>query len=397
MSGADIFSGGLALAAFAAVVAFVRRHVALALRALFVEVEVRGWDEVMWLGLWLSHTTYGKRCRKLATRTIERDDDADMVFEPGLGPHLFRYAGTWVLINRQVDKEENVWSRREWFSVRVLGSRDVATKLIEDAKTYGREVLSRRHTAYLSDGKGEWRRLPTGQPRRISTVVLPGTVAEDVLQRARTFIESGDWYAQMGIAWRIGFGFWGPPRTGKTLLAVAIASELRLPLYYLDLASKDLTDRELLVSLSRVPSRAVLLVEDLDSLLREKEKTSITLAGLLNGLDGALATEGRILIVTSNTREALDPALLGKGRIDVDVHFDYATRDQARRIFLRFFPNHEIEADQFAAIVPDRVVPAASIQEHLVARRADVQRAVAEAHLLAGEDVRAVVRDAEAA
>ena len=69
----DFFSGGFALAALATVVALIRRYAGVLLRTVLVDVDVRGWDEVMWLGLWLSHTQYGKRCRKLATRTIERE------------------------------------------------------------------------------------------------------------------------------------------------------------------------------------------------------------------------------------------------------------------------------------------------------------------------------------
>jgi len=33
----------------------------------------------------------------------------------------------------------------------------------------------------------------------------------------------------------------------------------------------------------------------------------------------------------------LDPALIRSGRIDYVMHFDLATRDQARRLFVRFF------------------------------------------------------------
>lgn len=388
----DFFSGGLALAGIAAVVTFLRRYIVLAMRRLVVEVEVREWDMVMWLGLWLAHTDYGKRCRKLTTNVVNQEGgDAALFFEPGLGPHIFRFEKVWVLVDRRVDKEENVWNRREWYSVRVLGSRAVATKLIEDAKTFAMDLLARRHTAFISDGKGEWKRVGVGAPRALSTVVLPGNTSASIADRIRKFRGSRDWYAARGIPWRIGFGLFGPPRTGKTSVVRAIACELGLPLYVLDLASKEFSDRDLIVTLAKVPVGAIVLIEDIDAQLDSKS-SEITLSGLLNALDGPLASEGRVLFVTSNTFERLDAALVGEGRLDVHVHFSYATTEQVHAMFLRFFPGHDDSAAEFAAAVPRGVIPPAAIQEHLVARSDNPRRAVEEARLLARKEVRVVER-----
>jgi chaperone BCS1 len=55
----------------------------------------------------------------------------------------------------------------------------------------------------------------------------------------------------------------------------------------------------------------------------KKNKDQLTLSGLLNVLDGVVDTPGRILIMTTNHPEMLDPALIRPGRIDKRVHLGY--------------------------------------------------------------------------
>ena len=61
-------------------------------------------------------------------------------------------------------------------------------------------------------------------------------------------------------------------------------------------------------------------------------------SGLLNALDGVAAQEGRVVFMTTNHREVLDPALIRPGRIDVAFELSYAGVDELRRMIERFFP-----------------------------------------------------------
>ena len=67
------------------------------------------------------------------------------------------------------------------------------------------------------------------------------------------------------------------------------------------------------------------------------EKKGISLSGLLNAIDGVASHEGRILIMTTNKPENLDPALIRPGRVDLQVAFTNATQDQARELFERMY------------------------------------------------------------
>ena len=63
----------------------------------------------------------------------------------------------------------------------------------------------------------------------------------------------------------------------------------------------------------------------------------VTLNGLLNVIDGATATEGRLLIMTTKHPEKLDKALLRKGRVDRHFEVEYATKITAELTFNRIF------------------------------------------------------------
>lgn len=74
----------------------------------------------------------------------------------------------------------------------------------------------------------------------------------------------------------------------------------------------------------------------------EGSQSKISLAGLLNIIDGAASNEGRVLIMTTNYPEKLDSALIRPGRVDLQIKFTLAMREQIQEIFRRMYSN---EAD----------------------------------------------------
>ena len=111
----------------------------------------------------------------------------------------------------------------------------------------------------------------SSRPR--NTVYLPEGLIDDVLGDARTFLKSKNRYEPMGIPWRRGYLFYGPPGGGKTTLVQALATELNLPLYYLSLAA--LRSREDLASLlDEVRPGSIVLIEDVDCIAAAAERMS---------------------------------------------------------------------------------------------------------------------------
>jgi hypothetical protein len=69
----------------------------------------------------------------------------------------------------------------------------------------------------------------------------------------------------------------------------------------------------------------------------KEEIRNLTFAGILNAIDGVAGQTGRLLFMTTNHKEQLDEALIRPGRIDYDLCFREATREQAYRLFLKFY------------------------------------------------------------
>lgn len=138
---------------------------------------------------------------------------------------------------------------------------------------------------------------------------------------------------------------YGEPGTGKTSFTQAIAGALKLHICYLNLSGDNLDDDGLNRALNDAPSHSIILLEDIDgifagreSVQSEKSGRRVSFSGLLNALDGVRSQEGRVLFMTTNHREKLDPALLRPGRCDLQVEMNNASYKQMKQLFLRFFP-----------------------------------------------------------
>ncbi len=66
---------------------------------------------------------------------------------------------------------------------------------------------------------------------------------------------------------------------------------------------------------------------------RRFSSSGVTLSGLLQAIDGVSGSEGRILWMSTNHPESLDPALIRPGRADAIFDFKNASQDQAIRLF----------------------------------------------------------------
>lgn len=176
-------------------------------------------------------------------------------------------------------------------------------------------------------------------PRPLESVVLPDGMLAELLDDMRRFVEAEEVYGRLGLPWHRGYLLHGPPGTGKTSAFRALAGALGLDVYVVSLS--DLAaDAQLVELLGEIRDQAMLLIEDVDvvhaAVARDDDRPGVTMAGLLNALDGMVTPHGLITALTTNHRDAIDEALLRKGRVNVERELGYLTPEQWERLVHQF-------------------------------------------------------------
>jgi len=236
------------------------------------------------------------------------------------------------------------------------------------------------HLYRWQHGCGYWKRVSSEKARPMKSVILPVGFRESVELDMKRFLskDTRAWYDKRGIPYKRCYMFWGVPGTGKTSLITALAGRFRRNVCFLSAHHPKFTDEALKSALSRVPSRAIVVLEDIDSLFDKDRKTNnnnnpLTFTGLLNAVDGIGEHRGSVFVMTTNFIDRLDSALIRAGRVDMRVEFKHADDYQLSEYFKWFYDENLEEAER---LVPEWVkachdqfkdgVTMAELQQHFV-------------------------------
>lgn len=210
-------------------------------------------------------------------------------------------------------------------------------------------------------GSGDWKSEGLKRARAPSSVILPEGQMQSILDDVGNFLtpRTRKWYIAHGLSHRRSYLFYGPPGTGKTSTIRVIGSVFGLNCCFLSMTTAGFSNQSLGDALSQIPSNALIVLEDVDTLFNEDRKNteapSLTFSGLLNALDGLISVEGVVTVMTTNFIDKLDRALIRGGRVDRRFHFANPSNTQIGRLFLSFYPEaNEDTVEAFVEAVADR-------------------------------------------
>jgi mitochondrial chaperone BCS1 len=287
---------------------------------------------------------------------------------PGEGFHLFMMEGRLMWMTREVTAANTVLEK---IKLSTFGrSRKFLVGLIEKALQARMSRELNKIAIYIpSPYNSEWMRARLGNNRKLSSIILKRGQIESILGDLQKFFLSKARYEELGIPWRRGYLLFGPPGTGKTSLVTALASELKLNVCTFSLASPNITDERIGNLLASVPPRSVILIEDIDSFFRQREKADqnvkLSYSGFLNALDGVASHEGSVIFLTTNKPELLDEAATRSGRVDFKMELTLCDEDQTRRMYLKFHDD-ALKAEAFVTRLQGGEYSPAKLQEILL-------------------------------
>jgi hypothetical protein len=246
------------------------------------------------------------------------------------------------------------------------------------ASEYNFFLTGKVWTQQIYNNKGtEWVTSPSNNYRKLDTIILKNNIKNKIKEDVQLFLNSEEWYQHRDIPYTRGYLFYGNPGTGKTSMIKGLSLFSKRHIHYLMLNEVS-SDNELLELIKSINYKeTILVIEDIDAMLNivksrednkktyqhyleEKEKnkkltveewdklennknkkSSLTLSGLLNVIDGLFSSHGRILIMTTNHPEILDSALIRPGRIDCKFLFDNCDKEQIGKLYEMFY-NQEL-------------------------------------------------------
>ncbi|KAE8374937.1 P-loop containing nucleoside triphosphate hydrolase protein [Aspergillus bertholletiae] len=280
--------------------------------------------------------------------------------------HFFTYKGSWVALHRQPYKETgSPWfaNMERLYFYAAPWKRYVLDDLMNEihkTPVNGDPKQVAVYEGFKVGSSFQWMQVASKQPRYLSTVALDQGKKRRVVEDLHKFLDprTRSWYQSRGFPYRRGYLIHGPPGTGKSSLSLALASFPYLDIYALSLSAVGL-DENILTTLFRdLPKHCIVLLEDVDEAGIKKRSSdsppsgtpghngvdripgsagSVTLSTVLNAIDGVAAQENRILIMTTNHPERLDPALLRPGRVDMKINMGPIHRREVQQIFLMVY------------------------------------------------------------
>ncbi len=161
--------------------------------------------------------------------------------------------------------------------------------------------------------------------------------AEESLQEIVDYLHDPAKYREIGATMPKGVLLVGPPGTGKTMLAKAVAGEAEVPFFsisgsefvemFVGMGASKVRD---LFQQAKEKAPCIVFIDEIDAIGKRRDggkfggndEREQTLNQLLTEMDGFESSGGVIILAATNRPESLDPALTRPGRFDRRVPVD---------------------------------------------------------------------------
>lgn len=205
----------------------------------------------------------------------------------------------------------------------------------------------------INFGKNKARILKKNQIKTKFIDIAGCDEAKEEVSEIVNFLQEPKRFQKLGGKIPTGILMIGPPGTGKTMLAKAIAGEAKVPFF--TISGSDFVEMFVGVGASRVrnmfekakkSSPCIIFIDEIDAVGRHRglgfgggnDEREQTLNQMLVEMDGFEGKEGIIIIAATNRPDVLDPALLRPGRFDRKVLVDLPDikgREQILKIHMK--------------------------------------------------------------
>ena len=176
--------------------------------------------------------------------------------------------------------------------------------------------------------------------------------AKENLTEIVEYLHDPDKYKEIGASMPKGILLVGPPGTGKTMLAKAVAGEANVPFF--SMSGSEFVEMFVGMGASKVrdlfrqakeKAPCIVFIDEIDAIGKKRDgqvggndEREQTLNQLLTEMDGFEGNNGVIILAATNRPESLDPALLRPGRFDrrVPVELpDLKGREEILKVHVR--------------------------------------------------------------
>jgi cell division protease FtsH len=242
----------------------------------------------------------------------------------------------------------------------VLGIGLVMFFLLRSAQGQGNQALS--------FGKSRARLYGNEKDKVMFTSIAGSAEAKQDLQEVVEFLKYPKKFSSVGARIPKGVLLVGPPGTGKTMLARAVAGEANVPFF--SISGSEFVEMFVGVGASRVRdlfakakknAPCIIFVDEIDAVGRRRgsgmggghDEREQTLNQILVEMDGFEQGQNVIVIAATNRADVLDPALLRPGRFDRRVNIDLPDRKDREAILKVHFEkkpvSKNVDLDSLAA------------------------------------------------